>query len=89
MPASFVTYDAQVLGIANVIAAPAELESTTHVVAWGLDTYYVMMRPARGFDMLDEDFSFALLTVALFALSLGTFALHHIVKKQKVKAQWP
>jgi len=89
MPASYVSYDAQVLGIVAIVAAPAELESTTHVLAWGVDLYYVLLRPARGFDMLGEDFSYALLTVALLGLLLGTVALHHIVKRQRVRAQWP
>lgn len=88
MPTSFATYDRCVMGVSHLHAAPAELESTTHLLAWGLDTYYAMLRPAAGFDLLDEDFSFALLTVALGALALAVVVAHHLVKSQKLAAQW-
>lgn len=87
-PQSFASYDTQVLGIQHIVAAPAELESTTHVLAWGLDTYYVLLRPSKGFDMLGEDFSFALLTIALVSLLGSVVFVHQLVKKQKVKAKW-
>ena len=64
------------------------MESTTHVLAWGTDVYYVLLRPALGFDMLSDDFSFALLTVALLALAGSVFAMNHLLREAKLKHNW-
>lgn len=87
-PQSFASYDREVAGVRNIRTAPADLESTTHVVAWGADLYYVMLRPARGFDMLGEDFSFALLIVALAALAGGALVMSRLVASARLRGQW-
>lgn len=45
----------------GVVTAPAAMESTSHVLAHGLDTYYTRAAPAASFDGLAGDFPFALL----------------------------
>ena len=87
-PQSFASYDHQIAGVRHIRTAPADLESTTHVVAWGLDLYYVLLRPARGFDMLGEDFSFALLIVALAALAGGAVVMSRLVASARLRGQW-
>jgi ER membrane protein complex subunit 1 len=87
-PQSFASYDRVVARVAHIASAPSDMESTTHVFAWGHDVYYTMMRPARGFDTLQDDFSFALLTVALAALVIGTGVVRHLLVSAQLKAKW-
>ena len=88
MPQSYASYDTVVLGVRAIRTAPSEMESTTHAFAWGTDLYYVLLRPARGFDMLQEDFSFALLIVAVAALVTGVGVMRQIVQRAKLHAAW-
>ena len=49
------------LHIPGIVTAPAAMESTTHMLAHGLDLYYTRVAPAASFDGLAADFPFALL----------------------------
>jgi ER membrane protein complex subunit 1 len=88
MPASFATYDRRVIGIAVIRSAPTALESTTHVFGHGLDLYSALLRPARGFDLLADDFSFAALLVALLGLATAVAAMSQVVRAAQLKAKW-
>jgi ER membrane protein complex subunit 1 len=88
MPNSFASYEQTVARVSEILSSPSDLESTTHVLAWGLDIYYALLRPARGFDMLQEDFSFALLTLALLGLLIGTVVMSRLVASAQVQAKW-
>lgn len=87
-PQSFASYDRVVSRVAHVLSTPTEMESTTHVLAWGHDLYYTLLSPARRFDSLQDDFSFALLTIALASLAGGAAFMSQLVKKAQLKAKW-
>ena len=87
-PQSFASLDHTIARVHSIAPLPSDMESTTHVLAWGLDVYYVLLRPARGFDMLQEDFSFALLIVALTALTVGVVVVSRLLASAKLRAQW-
>jgi ER membrane protein complex subunit 1 len=88
MPQFFASYDHTVARVRHIATTPSDMESTTHVLAWGLDLYYVMLRPARGFDMLQEDFSFALLIVALLGLVGSVVFMSQLLKSAQLKDKW-
>lgn len=88
MPHSFATYEHTVARVHDILSSPSDLESTTHVLAWGLDIYYALLRPEGGFDMLQEDFSFALLTLALLGLLIGTLIMSRLVASAQLRAKW-
>lgn len=88
MPQFFASYDNTVARVSKITTTPSDMESTTHVLAWGLDVYYVMLRPARGFDMLQEDFSFALLIVALLGLVGSVVFMSQLLKSAQLKDKW-
>ncbi len=46
------------------------------------------MAPAKGFDSLDDDFSYGLLVVALVGLLFASAFLHFFTKKSMLKAKW-
>lgn len=73
-----------VLAIRGVRAFPTHLESTCHVVAWGLDIFYTRMAPSQAYDHLSGDFSFALLLLTCGILIIVTFVMRHfaIIRKR-------
>jgi len=44
--------------------------------------------PAKGFDTLDDDFSYGLLVAALVGLAAASFAAHAYTKSTTLKAKW-
>lgn len=51
----------QVRGLRGLVQAPSAMESTTLLFAHGLDLFYTRLAPSRTFDLLPDDFPFALL----------------------------
>jgi hypothetical protein len=80
-PTFFVTYDKTVAGLRGVNTFPTALESTTLMLAFGMDILYTRLAPSKSFDMLEDDFSFALLVVTL--LSMAGLALYLMIAKQR------
>lgn len=73
---------------AGIVAAPAVLESTAHVLVHGLDLFYTRVQPSAAFDLLAEDFPSALLLILVAAMTAGAAALRHVADKSTVKAKW-
>ena len=48
-------------GLRGVVLAPSSMESTSLLFAHGLDLFYTRLSPSRTFDLLPDDFPFALL----------------------------
>lgn len=88
LPTAFATYDRRALGVSILRAAPTTLESTAHVFGCGLDLYGALLRPARGFDLLADDFSFAAILAALLALAGATAAMSRQVRLARLAAKW-
>lgn len=78
----------QVLGLRGVVTAPARLESTCLLFSYGVDLQYTRLAPAKGFDSLDDDFSYGLLMVALAALTGGAVFMHLFTKNAVLKNKW-
>eukprot|EP00245_Coleochaete_scutata_P017709 TRINITY_DN8832_c0_g2_i1.p1 TRINITY_DN8832_c0_g2~~TRINITY_DN8832_c0_g2_i1.p1 ORF type:complete len:1022 (-),score=187.79 TRINITY_DN8832_c0_g2_i1:311-3376(-) len=70
---SYLTQNRVVEGLRGIVTAPARLESSCLVLAYGLDLFYTRTAPSRNFDTLEEDFSFALLlgTFVILAIAIG------------------
>ncbi|KAI8076339.1 uncharacterized protein BX664DRAFT_287861 [Halteromyces radiatus] len=84
----FLTYHLEVIGIEHIISAPALLESTSLVYAYGLDTYFTRDSPSRQFDVLSEDFSKSQLLLTIIALVIGILMVGPIVRRKQVNALW-
>lgn len=78
----------QILGLKGILSAASRLESTSLLFSYGLDLQYTRVAPAKGFDSLDDDFSYGLLIVALIGLTVASVSLHVITKKSTLKAKW-
>ena len=64
------------------------LESTAHVFAHGLDLFYTRVQPSATFDLLADDFPYALLVLLVGGMTAGVFALRYFANKAAVKAKW-
>ena len=84
----FATYDHSIAGVNSIEVAPAMLESTVHVVAWGRDMYYVLMQPSQGFDMLDSEFSYSMLSISLIVMTVSVIVMGRLVSHARVNVKW-
>jgi hypothetical protein len=74
--------------------SPASIYQQGHLLAdaeltQSSDTLqFTRLAPARGFDSLDDDFSYALLLIALAALAVGSVVAHAYTKAASLNAKW-
>jgi hypothetical protein len=70
-PKDVMSYSRGVLGCTHFASAATDLESTSVVLAYGLDMFCTKRAPSREFDLLSEDFGHASLVLTLCALFVG------------------
>ncbi|XP_037296873.1 ER membrane protein complex subunit 1 isoform X2 [Manduca sexta] len=69
------------------VAAP-DLESTTLVLATGLDLFYTRVAPSKTFDLLKDDFDYSLITMVLSGLILASYATKYFASRKMLKMAW-
>ncbi|KAK9765069.1 hypothetical protein K7432_006895 [Basidiobolus ranarum] len=82
------SYYLPVSGIQNIITSPSNLESTSLVLAYGLDTFFTREAPSKTFDILNEDFSKGMLLTTMAGLIAAVMIIGPIVRKKKLNALW-
>lgn len=78
-PKWFLNHKREVLGINNIVTAPAILESTSLVFAYGLDIFGTRMSPSFSFDILGKDFNKFQMLATVAALAVATFLVAPLV----------
>ncbi|KAL4702029.1 hypothetical protein ACJJTC_014042 [Scirpophaga incertulas] len=81
-------YNRRLARVTLLHAAPAGLESTSLVLAAGLDLFYTRVAPSKTFDLLKDDFDYYLIGVVLAALAAGTYASKYFASRKTLKAAW-
>lgn len=61
----------QVLGVKSIYSSPALLESTSIVLASGLDLFQTRVMPSGGFDVLPDSFNKVQLVLTILGLTAG------------------
>jgi hypothetical protein len=87
-PQLYATYDKQVLGLQAIVTAATGLESTSLMFAHGLDLFHTRLAPAKNFDSLNDDFSFALLVVSLLGLAVASGLVKYTASRAQLKQKW-
>lgn len=82
------THALKVEGLRGIVSAPAKLESTTLVFAYGVDLFFTPLAPSRTYDSLTEDFSYALLLLTIVALVTAIFATWILSERKKLRDKW-
>ncbi|OZJ01843.1 hypothetical protein BZG36_04944, partial [Bifiguratus adelaidae] len=79
-------YDLDVQGIESIKTSPALLESTSLVLAYGLDTFFTYSAPSKQFDVLSEEFNKAqlLLTMSPIWLTVPNMEIVGVVKPDSI-----
>ena len=85
---SYITHSLKVEGLRGIVTAPAKLESTTHVFAYGVDLFYTRLAPSKTYDSLTDDFSYALLLITIVALVAAIYITWALSEKKELSEKW-
>ena len=73
---------------AGIDSSPANLESTCLALAHGLDLHLTRVQPSKTFDLLPEDFPFALLIAIVVAMIVASVVLRYLSSQTSLKQKW-
>jgi len=68
--------------------APARLESTSLMLAFGVDLFFTRVAPAKTFDCLGEDFNYTSLILAVVALASLSWIANWYANKSDLDKAW-
>ncbi|TMW65798.1 hypothetical protein Poli38472_008440 [Pythium oligandrum] len=85
---SMVTYNQTVANLKAISTTPVELESTTLMVAHGLDMFYVRMAPAKAFDVLPPDFNYELLVLLCLGFLGAAYVAKGFAQRKALNEAW-
>lgn len=72
----------------RVLTEPTGLESTSLVLALGLDIFGCRVAPSKTYDMLDPNFNYALLVLVLGAMTTAVLVASRLAANKRLKEQW-
>ena len=78
----------QIENLHTIISTPSAVESTSLVLAYGLDIFYVRCTPSKEFDMLAADFNYSLLILIISGLMVATFVAKQTVAQMVLRKAW-
>ncbi|KAJ1734870.1 hypothetical protein LPJ61_000849 [Coemansia biformis] len=87
-PRRVLSHGHRVAGVRRVVSAPAHLESTSLVGAYGLDLFFTRASPSGTFDQLSPSFSKLNLVVTTLALAAGCLLGGPMVRRRLVARAW-
>jgi hypothetical protein len=88
-PRQVISHALPLAGITHLSTSPALLESTSLIVAHGLDVFLTRgLNPSGTFDVLGEGFNKAQLLLTVLGLSVGIAVAGPAVQKKMLKARW-
>ncbi|EPY52389.1 ER membrane protein complex subunit 1 [Schizosaccharomyces cryophilus OY26] len=82
------SYDQRLYGIKKMISEPSTFESTTLVMAVGLDIFLTRTAPSMPFDMLSSYFDKKQLTLTTLGILLTVLITKPMVKRKQLNAKW-
>ena len=88
VPTFLAAYVQSIAGLRSIHCNPAGLESTSLVLAVGLDLFASQVAPSKPFDVLKSDFNYTLLIVIIGAVAVATVVLSQLVKIKELGAAW-
>ncbi|KAK4155332.1 hypothetical protein C8A00DRAFT_42051 [Chaetomidium leptoderma] len=87
-PKSVISHERDVLGVEKIITAPAIVESTSLVFAYGVDVFGTRVAPSFMFDILGKGFNKVALVATVLALSAGVMMLAPMVRRKQINMRW-
>ncbi|XP_012563007.1 ER membrane protein complex subunit 1 [Hydra vulgaris] len=87
-PKGFINYNMTVEKIRGIHTASAGLESTSLVLAYGLDLYFTRVMPSRMFDVLKEDFDYIFISGVLSLLIFSSLICGKMAFIKSLRMTW-
>jgi ER membrane protein complex subunit 1 len=85
---SFLCIRYQVANVKRIVTAPALLESTSLVFAYGLDLFLTRVSPSGTFDVLNENFNKVQLVLTIVALVVAIVITKPMVQRKRLRERW-
>ncbi|EPX73024.1 ER membrane protein complex subunit 1 [Schizosaccharomyces octosporus yFS286] len=82
------SYDQRLYGIKKMISEPSTFESTTLVLAFGLDVFFTRTAPSMPFDMLSSYFDKKQLVLTTLGILFTVLITRPMVKRKQLNAKW-
>lgn len=71
-----------------MLTEPTGLESTSLVLALGLDIFGSRVAPSKTYDMLSPNFNYALLVLVLVGMTGAVLVANRFSANKRLKEQW-
>jgi len=89
IPQQMLSYNRTIAGLHSIKAVPAGgFESTSLVLAYGIDLFFTRSAPSKTFDMLPEDFDYGFLIMTTGGLGVAAVAALMASKRNDVNMLW-
>lgn len=85
---NIINYNQTVANIKAIYTAPSGLESTCLALVYGLDLFVTRVSPSKTFDLLKEDFDYAMISIVLVGLTSASYIVKHLAAKKAIKQAW-
>lgn len=87
-PRQYISHVRDIIGVREILATPATLESTSIVLAYGIDVFGTRVAPSMAFDVLGKGFDKLTLLATVAALMLGVVAVKPLVRRKQTDQRW-
>ncbi|KAH9476635.1 ER membrane protein complex subunit 1 [Psilocybe cubensis] len=87
-PKRALSHNYDVANVQKIITAPALLESTSLVFAYGLDMFLTRVTPSNTFDVLSESFNKVQLVLTVTGLLVAILVTRPMVKRKSLREKW-
>lgn len=79
-----ITLNVELNDIDKIKVEPSMFESSSLLFAYGQDIYYRLYSPERLFDRLEDDYNYAMITISLSVLFIGTVFAMILARNSKI-----
>ncbi|KAE9551593.1 hypothetical protein FO519_005200 [Halicephalobus sp. NKZ332] len=83
-----INYNQTVLHIHGIKTAASGLESTSLMLAYGMDMFFSRVTPSGTFDILKDDFDYVLISAVMAFLVISSFVAKRFWRQSSVKQAW-
>ncbi|KAG5949842.1 hypothetical protein E4U53_005713 [Claviceps sorghi] len=83
-----ISHELDVVGVEDIVTTPAVVESTSLLLAYGIDVFGTRLTPSGLFDILGKGFNKVSLVGTVLALSGGVLFLAPVVRRKQIDRRW-
>ena len=87
-PKDVISHNCIVYGVSSIQSLPTDLESTSIVLASGIDLFLTRRMPSNAFDTLADDFSYFQLEMSVLLLTFGVYITGRQLVAKNIKDAW-